>query len=273
MPSGFSLEAAMGRRGNHEGNIRKRGDGRWEARVSLPDGTRKSLYGETRLEVAKKLKETHYDLERGILAPRDERQTFGRYLDGWLITKKPAIEPSYWLRCEQYVRLHIKPTLGRVTLVKLTPQQLQVLYAYKLEDGVASNTVRHLHATIHVALEDALRLGLVARNVADLVQPPKAPHLEMKTYTPEQANQLLEAARGDFLEALYVLMLTTACRIGELLGLRWSALDLDRGEMHIALALKQVGSKRFLGKPKSPRSRRMIPLTPIAIASLKRHHT
>jgi integrase len=75
------------------------------------------------------------------------------------------------------------------------------------------------------------------------------------------------------LEALYVLMLTTACRLGELLGLRWPALDLERGEMQIASALKDVASHRSLGTPKTPRSRRMIPLTPRAIECLRRHRT
>ena len=107
--------------------------------------------------------------------------------------------------------------------------------------------------------------------MADLVRPPKAPHLEMKTYTPEQANQLLEGASGDTLEALYVLMLTSACRLGELLGLRWPALDLERGEMRITSAMKDVLGHRSLGMPKTFRSRRTIPLTPVAVASLKRH--
>jgi integrase len=113
-------------------------------------------------------------------------------------------------------------------------------------------------------------MGLV-RNVANLVRPPKAPHLEMKTYTPEQAAQLLETAQGDRLEALYVLTLTSACRLGELLGLRWSAVDLERGEMQITSALKDVGGQKWLGRPKTAYTRRTIPLTPLAIQSLKRH--
>jgi integrase len=260
------------RRGNGEGSINKRPDGRWEARLRLPDGTRRSLYGQTRQEVARKLKDFNQGLDKGIIAPRDGRQTFGVYLDSWLATKKPEIEPSSWVRCDQYVRLHIKPVLGRMALVKLSAQQLSALYARKLEEGLASNTVRHIHATIHTALEDALRLDLVARNVADLVRPPKVPHLDMKTYTPEQASQLLDAAKGDRLEALYVLMLTTACRLGELLGLRWSALDLERGEMQITAALKDVKNHRSIGAPKTSHSRRTIPLTPVAVASVRRHH-
>ena len=260
-----------GRRGNNEGNIRKRSDGRWEARISLEDGSRRSLYGDTKEEVADKLLQARHDVRQGIPL-LDERQTLSEYLDSWLDDKKSEVEPSYWLRCDQYVRLHIKPSVGRLPLTKLTPQHLKALYAKKLSEGLAANTVRHLHATIHVALEDALRLDLVNRNVADLVRPPKSPHLEMKTYTPEQANQLLDAARDDRLEALYVLMLTTACRLGELLGLRWEAVDLERGEIRISSALKEVASKRSLGTPKTPRSRRTIPLTPRAIEALQRHH-
>jgi integrase len=227
--------------------------------------------GKTRAEVAKKLADALRDLERGLTAPKDARLTLGAFLDNWLVTKKPEIEHSYWVRCEAYIRLYIKPALGRTPLVKLTAQQLSQLYADRLDDGAAANTVRHLHATIHAALEDALRLDLVARNVSDLVRPPKAPHLEMKTYTPEQASQLLEAASGNRLETFYVLMLTSGCRLGELLGLRWHALDLERGEMQVTSAMKDVQGHRWSGQPKTPHSRRTIPLTPLAIASLKRH--
>jgi integrase len=227
--------------------------------------------GKTRAEVREKLTKALRDLDRGIIAPKDERRTFGDYLDQWLETKKPEIEHSYWVRLEIFIRKDIKPTLGKVPLVKLSAHQLSALYARKMEEGSAANTVRHLHATIHAALEDALRLDLVARNVAHLVRPPKAPHLEMQVYTPEQANQLLDAAKGDRLETLYLLMLTSACRLGEMLGLRWSALDLERGEMKIHSALKDVQGHRALGTPKTPHSRRTIPLTPVAVASLKRH--
>jgi integrase len=66
-------------------------------------------------------------------------------------------------------------------------------------------------------------------------------------------------------------MLTSACRLGELLGLRWTAVDLERGEMQITAAMKDVQGHRWWGRPKTPHSRRTIPLTPLAIASLKRH--
>jgi integrase len=162
------------RRGNNEGSIRHRvADDRWEARYTLPDGSRRSIFGKTRTEVREKLTKALRDLDQGVTAPKDERRTFGDYLDQWLEIKKPEIEYSYWKRCEIYIRRDIKPALGNVAHVKLSGQHLKALYTRELQEGAAANTVRHLHTTIHSALEDALRLDLVARNVAHLVRPLK----------------------------------------------------------------------------------------------------
>ena len=125
--------------------------------------------------------------------------------------------------------------------------------------------VQKVHVAIHKALHDAVTLDLVARNVAEQVDKPKGQHREMHVYTPEQAQQLLAAAKGDRLEVLDVLMLTTACRLGELLGLRWEALDLERRELHVSSVLKEVKGHRSLGRPKTPHSRRTIPLTQLAV--------
>ena len=149
---------------------------------------------------------------------------------------------------------------------------MQQLYAYVLDLPKSPGTVVKLHVVLHKALEDALKLGLVSRNVSDLVTKPKIGRHDLNTYTPEQANQLLEAARGDRVEALYVLMLTSACRLGELLGLRWSSLDLDRREMRITAAMKELRGHMTLGVPKTPHSIRTIPLTHRAVEVLHKHH-
>lgn len=261
-----------GRRGNNEGNIRVRSDGRWEARYSLPDGSRRSIMGKTRADVAKRLTEALRNLDHGITAPRDERQTFGDYLDHWLTTKKPQVEYGYWARLEQYIRIQIKPNLGKVPLVRLSRLHLKAFYTQMLEEGLSPRTVIHLQETIHNALEAALQDDIVVRNVAHRMKAAKDTPREMQTYTPGQANQLLEAAQGDRLEALYVMMLTTACRWGEVMGLKWDALELERGEMRVISSLKDVRNQRSLGTPKTPRSRRTIPLTALAVECLKRHH-
>lgn len=263
------------KRGIHgQGHIRQKPDGRWEALYYL-NGERRYITGrkgETAKDVSARLRAALTDLDKGIETPKDNRLTLGDYLDTWLGIKKPTVEFSYWKRCETVIRVYVKPALGRVQLTKLTAHQIEQLYAQVIALGKAPNTVAKIHIALHKALEDALRKDLVTRNVADLVSKPKVTHHEMQTYTPEEATRLLDAAQGDQLEALYVLMLTSACRLGELLGLRWPALDLDRSEMQITSAMKDVAGQRVLGRPKTSHSRRTIPLTARAVQALRQQH-
>ena len=71
------------------------------------------MYAKTRQEAARRPNEALNDLERGNIAPKDGRQTLGAYLEGWLITKKPTVEPTYWRRLEEQVRIYINPTSAR----------------------------------------------------------------------------------------------------------------------------------------------------------------
>jgi len=118
--------------------------------------------------------------------------------------------------------------LGKVQIQKVSPQHLQKLYNQKLEEGYAPQTVKHIHRVLHRALGDALRWQLVARNICDAVDPPRVPKKEMQALSGEQAQQFLEAAGGDPLEALYVLALTTGMRQGELLERRSSNGELTK---------------------------------------------
>ncbi|MGH8903791.1 MAG: tyrosine-type recombinase/integrase [Egibacteraceae bacterium] len=141
------------------------------------------------------------------------------------------------------MRVHAVPAIGRVRLSKLAPQHLQRLYADRLTAGVSAQSVVHLHRTLHRALGQALKWGLVARNIATLVDPPRVARPEIEPLSAEEARRLLEAAKGDRLEALYVVALTTGLRRGELLGLRWS--DVDLGERGAACASFSAGGSRW----------------------------
>jgi integrase len=196
-----------GKRGNNEGSISKRADGLWEARITLAGGKRKSFYAKTRKEAARKLAEVIRDRDKGLPIITD-RQTVEQYFTSWLEVMRAKIRPRTWKRYEQYVRVHLVPILGGVVLAKLTAQHLQSLYAARLNQGSSQTTVHHLHMLIHKALDAAVRLELVSRNVSDLVDPPSMAHPEMKVLSPEQARTLLEAATGDRFEALYVLAIT-----------------------------------------------------------------
>lgn len=133
--AGGTTAGQRGRCGNGEGNIRSRSNGDWEGRVTLDDGKRCSVYGNTRQEVAKELTTALRTRDSGQSFALNERQTVAAYLSSWLETIKPTVEPSTWVRYEVDVRRHLIPALGRTKLAKLTPQQVQVLFAEKLNAG------------------------------------------------------------------------------------------------------------------------------------------
>jgi len=167
---------------------------------------------------------------------------------------------------------HAIPALGKRPLARVEPQDLQRLYSRKLEEGLAARTVGKLHVVLHRALQDAVRWGLVGRNVCDAVRPPKVHAQEMRTLSPDEARQFLAAAEGDALEALYVLAITSGLRQGELLALKWQDVDLEAGQLQVRRTIARVNGRGFVEQePKSARSRRSIALTPLAVDALRRH--
>ena len=201
------------------------------------------------------------------------RVTLGDFLRRWLEdTARPSVRPSTYERYRQIVQLHLIPALGNRPLERVSPTDLQALYAVKEREGQAAASIIKIHRVVHRALEDALRFGLVSRNTADAVRPPRPPHREMTTFSPAEARQFLDTARGDPLEALFVLAVTTGARQGELLALKWADVDLDAGRLQVRRTLYRVNRNRLVeSEPKSARSRRSIALTPGAVQALSRH--
>jgi integrase len=114
-----------GRAGNGEGSIRLRADGRYEARISMPDGSRRSIFGRSHKDVVGKKVAALNDVRVGLPLP-DKRQTLGAFLDNWLEDSvRPKVAASTLKSYSYLVRVHLAPALGRVTLEKLTPQRIQ----------------------------------------------------------------------------------------------------------------------------------------------------
>ena len=228
-----------GKRGNSEGSITKRADGRWMARITLEGGERKTFYAKTRQEAARRLAQAIRDRDTGLPIV-GERQTLEQYFNTWLTDIRPTIRPRSWTRYEEMARLHLLPTLGGVVLSRLTSQQLQALYSAKLAEGLAPATVGRLHAVIRRALGEAMQLGLTQRNIALLVRAPRPAGHEMCVLTADQAKIFLASIVGDPLEALYVLAITTGMRRGEMLALRWSEIDLDERYLQVRWTLQHL---------------------------------
>lgn len=148
--------------------------------------------------------------------------------DRWLPAVESTIRPSTFASYERNVRLYIEPRVGAVRLQSLTPDALNTMYGDLLESGgrsgrrLSKRTVRLAHATLHKALNDAVRWGYVIRNVSDFADPPKPPKPRPKSWKVSELSQFLEHARHHDPEyyALWRLAAATGMRRGELCGLR-----------------------------------------------------
>lgn len=261
----------MGRRGNNEGTIFRRPDGRWQAAITLPSG-RKYYYGRTRADAARKLQKGFKSRLDGLPLP-NERLTVGAYLISWLDTAQQlgSIRRSTLRNYRGYVKVHLIPGLGRLSLANLTAAQVQQFMADKLETGVPPRTVAYCRVVLRAALGKALKLGLVARNVATLTTPPNVPKREIKPLSPDEAVRFVEALKEDRLQALHVLMLALGLRQGEALGLTWRDVDLSNRVIHIRQGLSCIDGIFALEPLKTDRSRRTLALDDFLVATLQAH--
>lgn len=258
------------RRGNGEGSVFKRADGRWEGTMSVGRGRRKSFYGTTRQEAWRKLSAALKALQEG-LPILGERQTISQFMSVWLASVTSSLKPRSVQRYEELIRLHIVPEIGGIRLARLQPQDLQRLYASRLEAGRSAATVVQVHAVLHKALDGAVRMGLTTRNVADSVTRPRVSRREMMALSPEQARILLGVASGDPLEALYVVAITGGLRQGELLALKWRNVHFESGQLEVLATLQMTKTGPELRETKTAQSRRSVTLSRTALESLKRH--
>ncbi len=267
-------------RGHGEGsiNVRRNRKGkvlgyRAELMVGFgPDGKAlrwRQMY-KTRQEAVEGLAQAILDRGRGTLVVSN-RQTVGEYLTTWL---RDVVQPTVYARTyvsyERLVRLHITPALGHLRLDRLTPQHVQTLYSEKRQT-LSAVTVTHLHACLHRAMGNAVRWGLIPINPCDRVDAPHVGRRAVSPLTPEQARALLAAARSDPLEAYWLLALTTAMRPSELLGLRWSDVDLSAGLVRLQRSVGRIPGQGWDEKDTKTHQGRAIVLTGLAVEALKRH--
>jgi integrase len=200
--------------------------------------------------------------------------TVREFFDHWLVAVAPSLRPATARRYRDVARLHIVSQIGNLRLSKLTPNDVQRLYANRLDYGLSPTSVHHIHAILHRALDHGVRVGLLMRNVTDAVDPPRRQSPEMQVWSAADALKVLTAADGDTLEALWHLALTTGMRRGELLGLRWRDVDFDAGALSVCRTLSRGSSSRLeVGEPKTTAGRRRVALPASTVERLRRHAT
>lgn len=263
------------RRGQNEGSIFERKDGRWCGIISLGwrEGKRrrKFVYGATAEKVQDKLTALKSKKLSGVPIETD-RRTVARFFADWLASVKSSVRLRTFEAYQGIVNNHIVPQLGRVKLEKLGPQDVQALLDAKLAAGLHPRTVTGIRLVLCYGLNQAMRWELLSRNVAALVKGPKIPRREMKVWTEDQARKFIECCDNEPLGALYVLALHTGLRRGELGALRWSDVDLDTGVATVRRSLQRTNTAGLVfEEPKTEKARRSINLAPAVVSALKAH--
>lgn len=268
----------MPKRGNGEGSIYpvKGKNGRVKGYrgsywVHTADGPkRRYISGRRRETVRDELAKALSDRLDGLVFDAGA-MTVGEYLDRWMGDVEGTVRESTHQRYGYAVGPHLKPALGGIKLKDLNPAQVRWFYRDRLDSGLSPASVHKLHVVLHKALKAAVADGLIPRNVAAGLKLPRLSREQIDPLDRDEARRLLDAARGDGLEALYVLALNTGMRQGELLALKWDDLDLEAGTLRVRRTLTKTGKAYATGEPKTRNSRRVIRLTAAAVEALRAH--
>jgi integrase len=223
----------------------------------------------TKKDAEKHLSELLNHLDTGTFM-KPGKTTVGEYLSKWVKDYQPNLSPRGYERYEGIVRKYLIPRLGSVVLTQLRPEHIQAHYTAMLKSGLSPKTVNYHHSVLHVALETALKWGLIYRNPADAVAPPRIMRKDMQTYDEGELNQFLTVAKDSPYYELYFLALYTGMRRSELLALRWIDIDFIYSQVYVNRGMQRLKDNTFIfTEPKSERSRRTIALSPSVILLMR----
>ncbi len=263
----------MGRnRVKGEGSIYQRTNGRWRAQIYIA-GERLSYSAKTRTEALDWLLKIRNEVKNGLNV-EGSKISYCDFLDDWLETKKHHVAEQTWSYYTQIVRDYIKPNLGKYKLRELSTRRIQSFYNQLVEQGVGLRTIEKTHSVIHASLNSALKYGLVISNPDTFTDPPKPIKKEMRFLNIEEVKKLLQVATegNDRNYSLYYLAIVTGMRQGELLGLQWKNVDLDKGIIKVIQNLKRLPKGNLVfGKPKTKTSIRSITIGQETIEVLRTH--
>jgi integrase len=282
-----------------ESSIYRDDTGRWHGYVSMGlkengQRDRRHVSGAKRADVVTKVRalETKRDAGQAVAAGRPG--TFADWLEHWLTTIAVGrVRASTFQGYESKIRVHIVPQLGHQQLDRLQPEHLEAFYAQLVtRAGLSGSSALICHRIIARALKVAQQRGRVARNVALLVDPPRAVQREVRPLTPDEARRLLSTAQGKRNGARWSVALALGLRQGEALGARWEHVDLDAGVWRVREQVRRTTYRHGCGgacdattgrecpqrvgglrasEPKTARGKRDIGLPPQMIAALRSH--
>lgn len=221
-------------------------DGKWHGWVSMgvkPDGRpdRRHRSGPTEAAVRKKVRDLERQRDAGKVDKPGRKPTIEQWMATYLDTvAKLKVKPRTWDDYWSKNRNDISPHIGKHRIDRLLPEHLDALYLKLIEQGHAASHVLKVHRIISRALKIAHRRELVARNVAELVDPPSVEDVDAKPFSHDEAVAFLKAAVLRRNPMRWAIGVSLGLRQGEGLGLRWKFVDLDAGHLDISWQLQRL---------------------------------
>ena len=268
------------RRPQVDGTIRKRSDGRWEARIIIGhknDGTPmyKSAFAKTQKSA---LKELHHliELYRDVDLTEDCRMTLGEWLDKWLdeymiFTIRESTLDSY----RAMVKNQVKPFIGSKQISSLTTADMQKFYNKIKKEGrvrehpihgktLADSMVRGVHMMLHEALDTAVKERLIAKNPTNGTTVPKCNYPEKQILGDSQLDTFLEAIKGEeYWDTFFYVEVMTGLRRGEICGLKWQDINFEENKLQVKRSVSvKKGGGVSIGETKTETGVRSILMPP-----------
>lgn len=259
------------------GTIRKRPDGRWEARYSLGfdpktgKQVQKSVYGKTQKEVRQRLSAITAEIDNGTYSEPSQMK-LSDWLETWLRDYIGNVKPATVKSYTDHVHLNIVPYIGNVELSKLTTPMIQRTYNDLQRDKeLSAKTVKNVHGVLHRALEQAQKLGFIRNNPTGAVTLPRIEKKQIKPMEDEELAAFLNAIKGNPYELVFFVTVFTGLREGEVLGLTWDCVDFDHGTLFINKQHSKVkGTKEYAFSSLKNDKPRLIEVAPTVMDALHR---
>lgn len=263
------------------GTIRKRSDGRWEARFTTGfdpatgKQVQKSIYGKTQREVREKLTELTMEVDTGTYI-EPNKMTLEQWMEIWL---SEYMFDKKWSTAKHYkaqARTSIIPALGRYPLSQLDPHLIQTFYNSLLRGKerakpLSPKSIRNVHGILSKCLSTAVKLEYMRRNPTESVALPRVVRKEIKPLTDEQVSAMVAQAGSDGFGTLFKMVVFTGLRLGEVLGLTWDCVDFQRKRLTINKQLQKrpLADGGFVFAPLKNDKARVIAPAPFVLALLK----
>lgn len=275
----------MSKRGNGEGSVCRRPDGRWQGSITIGRDDRgrlirKYFYGKTRKETSEKLNRAIEELRDNRFINKSDNPTVEQWCHEWLWSyKRNSVKQKTFDQYETILRTHIIPDIGDIRLADLKTMHIQRVINKMYDSGLSHRTIEVMKIVMHAALKQAQRNKLVGENVCENVVLPRKQPKRIRVLNEDEQTKLIAALKDNYIGRGLLFALYTGMRRGEVLALKWSDYDKNEKTISITKALSRVrtynkdGNKTMLTvtTPKTDTSIRTVPLIDKAVELLAEH--